>query len=257
MASNDDFIHISTGPGPNSNGWKVSGDFFRRAQASTPWYTEGSVIDSIRNHHRNHHLTVNNAFQCDLLAYADARDDASYSPINNRGDGLVERQFLTPMRRYNDENGGKFGERVVFGTFEYKFQGNEFLLYVVEGHDGMYSKTRMNYILVAPSEKNKEMSELEKEDAQKKTDELLAAGSRWMQELHGEVLVFDQGYWQKNKELYENIQKAEWEDVILEKEKKESIIDDVLGFFDAEDRYAEFGVPWKVSTPSPMYPSHH
>jgi hypothetical protein len=155
------------------------------------------------------------------------------------------------MRRYNDENGGKFGERVVFGSFDYKFQGSEFLLYIVEGHDGNYGKTRMNYILVAPGEEGKAMSEIKKQDAQKKTDELLAAGSKWMQELHEEVLVFDQGFWQKNKDLYQNIQKAKWEDVILEKEKKESIIDDVLGFFDAEERYAEFGVPWKVSTLTP------
>jgi hypothetical protein len=35
------------------------------------------------------------------------------------------------------------------------------------------------------------------------------------------------------------------DDVILEKEKKASIIDDVIGFFNAESRYSEFGVPWK------------
>jgi hypothetical protein len=33
----------------------------------------------------------------------------------------------------------------------------------------------------------------------------------------------------------------------LEKEKKEAIIEDVIGFFDSESRYSEFGVPWKVS----------
>ena len=70
--------------------------------------------------------------------------------------------------------------------------------------------------------------------------------ARWQMELHGEVLVFDQGYWSPNKELWENVQKSNWADVILEKEKKETIIEDVIGFFDAEDRYAEFGVPWKV-----------
>lgn len=51
--------------------------------------------------------------------------------------------------------------------------------------------------------------------------------------------------WQKNKELYDNVQKASWDDVILEKEKKDSLIKDVIGFFDAESRYSEFGVPWK------------
>jgi hypothetical protein len=59
--------------------------------------------------------------------------------------------------------------------------------------------------------------------------------------------VFDQGFWQKNRELWQNIQKSNWEDVILEKGKKEAIIEDVIGFFDSESRYSEFGVPWKVS----------
>lgn len=66
-----------------------------------------------------------------------------------------------------------------------------------------------------------------------------------MQELHNEVLVFDNGYWQKNSELYENVQKSNWEDVILDQTRKDNIIQDVMGFFDAEKRYAEFGVPWK------------
>ena len=46
----------------------------------------------------------------------------------------------------------------------------------------------------------------------------------YSQECHEEVLVFDQGYWQKNKELYQNIQKSNWEDVILGKERKKAII---------------------------------
>lgn len=34
--------------------------------------------------------------------------------------------------------------------------------------------------------------------------------------------------------------------MILEKSKKEAIIEDVIGFFNAEEKYQEFGVPWKV-----------
>lgn len=74
---------------------------------------------------------------------------------------------------------------------------------------------------------------------------MLISSIRWMQELHDEVLIFDNGYWQKNRELYRNVQKSNWEDVILDQERKDNIIDDVIGFFDAEKRYAEFGVPWK------------
>lgn len=150
---------------------------------------------------------------------------------------MSERQFVPPARRYNDETGGAFAETVSFACYDYVYKGDAFLLYIVAGQNGPYGISANNYILVDESES--------KVSAQKKTDGLLAAAAQWQLELHGEVLVFDQGYWQPNRELWENVQKSNWEDVILEKEKKDTIIEDVIGFFDAEDRYAEFGVPWK------------
>lgn len=101
-------------------------------------------------------------------------------------------------------------------------------------------KNVFNYILV------EDVDAEGKEVAQKKADELIAAASSWAQELHDEVLVFDQGFWQKNRDLWQNVQKSNWEDVILEKGKKEAIIEDVIGFFNAEEKYKEFNVPWKV-----------
>ena len=206
----DDFIHISTGPGPAppaANGWSVSRDYFAKTQGER-WFTEGQMVNSIRQSYPKHHLTVNAAWSCELLAFADSRDDTSYAPRSNHSDGLLERSFIPPLRRYNDETGGQFGERVVFGVFDYVFKGNSFLVLVVEGHDGMMGKNRFNYILVAPEQEGKEMSTQEKEEAQRKTDELVKEGTKWMQDLHGEVLVFDQGYWQKNRELWQNIRKA-------------------------------------------------
>ncbi|KAF4628461.1 hypothetical protein G7Y89_g9690 [Cudoniella acicularis] len=251
-SSIDDFIHISTGPEPpvpsSSSKHGVSGAFFGSTHGDR-WFTEGIIVQSIRSKYPKHHLTVNPGYACDLLAFANSREDAVYLSRSNDRDGLLERQFIPPRRRYNDEKGGSMGERVLLGCFDYVFQENAFVLYIVEGSDGMMGKTRYNYILVPPKAEGEEMSIEEKTSAQKKTDELLAAGSRWMQELHNEVLVFDQGWWQKNRELWENVQESNWEDVILEKEKKEAIIDDVIGFFDSETRYAEFGVPWKARLP--------
>lgn len=200
------------------------------------------MVDSIRARYRKHQLTVTSANFLNLLAFADSRDDASYT--TNGSEELVERNFVPPLRRYGDEKGGQFGESVIFGSYDYVFKGNAFLVFIVEGYDGMSYKPKYNYILVALEEKGRVVSAGE---AQGRTDELVKEGGEWMQDLHEEILVFNQGYWQKNRELWENIQKAKWEDVILEKEKKGSIIDDVLGFFDSEEKYAEFGVPWKAS----------
>lgn len=240
----DDFVHISTGPRQASGSGKpapgVAGDFLENTKGER-LFTEGVIADSIRRFHPKHHLSVipsyNGIYGCDLLAYGQAHDDVKVFPHD--GVGLKERIFVPPTRRYNDEDGGAFVDKVIFGTFDYIFKGTQFLLYVIEGTDGAYSKPKYNYLLV-------EGDLGVKPSVQALSDELIHTATAWSQELHGEVLVFDQGFWQKNTELWKNIQKAEWEDVILDAEKKDALIEDVIGFFDAEDRYAEFNVPWKV-----------
>lgn len=59
---------------------------------------------------------------------------------------------------------------------------------------------------------------------------LLMAAGLWAAELHDEILVFDQGFWNKSAALWEEIQKADWKDVILEKERKDSMHKDMSGF---------------------------
>jgi transitional endoplasmic reticulum ATPase len=243
MSPFDDFIHVSTGPPPvsttdGSPAPGVAGSFLENTKGER-LFTEGLIADSIRRNHPKHHLSVTPGYTCDLLAFGQAREDVTISP--HGAVDLKERIFMPPARRYNDENGGAFIDRVVFGCYDYVFNDTQFLLYVVEGSDGAYGKTKYNYLLIEDSSMESRVS------PQSLSDELIEAATAWYQELHNEVLVFDQGFWQKSPELWQNIQKSKWEDVILEKSKKEAIIEDVIGFFDGEDRYAEFNVPWKAS----------
>lgn len=177
---------------------------------------------------------------CDLLAFARGQDNIVVFPHNPK-ENIKERLFAPPQRRYNDDIGGAFIDRVVFGCFDYVYNGTQFLLYVVEGaEDGVgYAKPSYSYLLVEDLKKAGEPS------PQKQIDGLIRAATSWALELHNEVLVFDQGFWQKSADLWQNIQKSKWEDVILEKERKDTIIKDVIGFFDSEKRYEEFSVPWK------------
>ena len=75
---------------------------------------------------------------------------------------------------------------------------------------------------------------------------LLTKAGVWSNELHEEVYVFDSGYWQKNHSLWLEIQKANWDDVILKEEFKTGLQKDVFGFFDSEELYRQLGIPWKV-----------
>ncbi len=245
MSSNDDFVHVTSrafraqaSASSSSRHSTVSEDFFKNSKGDRT-YTEGFIVNSLKEKHPKHHLTITSGF-LDLLAFADSRDDTAYFPRGDSKDMLTERGFVPPARRYGDEAGGTFVDRVVFGCYDYTFRGTPFLVYTVEGSDGSMYKSRFHYILYEDLTKGGDV------EPEKKVNELLKEVGKWSQELHGEVMVFDGGFWQKNKELWQNVQKAEWEDVILEEEKKKSIVEDVIGFFDAEERYSEFGVPWKV-----------
>lgn len=77
------------------------------------------------------------------------------------------------------------------------------------------------------------------------TDALVLAAGKWTSELHDEIWVFDNGYWEKSKELWSAVEGSSWEDVILDPEMKEHLIQDVQGFFDNRDLYAQYAVPWK------------
>jgi len=154
---------------------------------------------------------------------------------------LTERFYLPPKRRLGNTTGIEAVSDPRFGTYNYKYKDIDFIVYIALGQDGF--SINLNHFLLTPVA---DKSEAATEAAQAKADDLLKTIAQWSEDLHREVLVFDQGFWQKNTELYNNIEKAKWKDVILDAERKETIINDVLGFFKSGERYKEYGVPWKV-----------
>ena len=76
-------------------------------------------------------------------------------------------------------------------------------------------------------------------------DELMLAASRFAEDIHDRVLLFDRGYWQLSAELYRSVQNSNWDDVILEPDMKASIKGEVVKFFDSREKYERLKVPWK------------
>lgn len=74
--------------------------------------------------------------------------------------------------------------------------------------------------------------------------ELLLAAGVWSDQLHDDIWVYNQG-WQKNPGLWQEIQKASWDAVILEEDFKRAVQKDVFGFFSSKDTYKELTLPWK------------
>lgn len=67
----------------------------------------------------------------------------------------------------------------------------------------------------------------------------------WNSEVRAEVLVFEEGYWHKDTDLFDSIQMACFETLILADPLKPTIRADAHRFFAAKVRYTELGVPWK------------
>ncbi|KAI1815905.1 ATPase [Poronia punctata] len=170
----------------------------------------------------------------DLLRYAQA-GHASFRPLVKAQKGVFSPMTWTnyiPPRRRIDGDQGTLGEQLNFAKFEYSWRGHDFILYLVDGRDGTtpYGVTHNHYLLSAE---------------RAHTDSLLIAAGAWANELHGEVWVFDGGYWQKNGELFRSIMGAQWDNVILEEDIKKAIIEDHLSFFDSRETYSRLKVPWK------------
>lgn len=67
----------------------------------------------------------------------------------------------------------------------------------------------------------------------------------WSCEVRGEILVFHDGYFQKDKQLLDSIQTATFENLILPESLKRQVQNDFQQFFDARELYERYGIAWK------------
>ena len=192
------------------------------------------VTEALHNSYPKHIITVVLARNCDLLAYAAAGnasaeiDNATDTPVRWRG-------YVFPSRR---GQAGQLGDAIRFAKYKYKWLSEEFILYeAVVRVDRSYPNT-IYYVLREP----------DKEDIidlrSKMTDNLIKSVGDWLIADDKLVYVYD-NYWTTSRALWEEVQKANWNDVILDLGMKKALQDLVGRFFDSKDVYEEAGVPWK------------
>lgn len=75
--------------------------------------------------------------------------------------------------------------------------------------------------------------------------EFVRAVCDWCAAPHDEILEFDDGVWNKSRELFESIEAATFDNLILRDELKEEIRGDFRQFFAARDVYARYRIPWR------------
>lgn len=192
--------------------------------------TDAVIVDSLRSEYPSLHLTIVPQTSCNLITFASS-GNGGLASIDNEKDRLRWSSYVPPATRLHGDEGG-LAESVKFGKFLLDWEGKEYVVFVANGRDGTssYPSVTHQYVL-SPSIQA--------------TDRLLLAAGKWTNELHGEVWVFDGGYWQKSAELWDSVSKASWDDVILDKDMKDAIRGDVDHFFDSRETYENLKIPWK------------
>ncbi|TBU32974.1 P-loop containing nucleoside triphosphate hydrolase protein [Dichomitus squalens] len=143
---------------------------------------------------------------------------------------LISSVYFVPVARRLSQIPGVLVNQIFFGSFRVAWDKYEYLLYVVKFPYGMGSQTQQYVLHEGPEEPARAL--------------VLAAGG-WAAQLHQEVLVFNQGFWRKDHDMWLDLQTANWADVILKEKFKTALQKDVYGFFDSEDLYKSLAIPWK------------
>lgn len=150
---------------------------------------------------------------------------ASANLCNIQQDAYIHKQIIA------DWNGmdNKVYEYSDNASFEVTWQGHKFDVILISWKQD-YCKTRYYWILA---------------DSKELAKKFFAAVCEWNSEIRDEVLVFENGGWNKNQTLFQSIKGANFENLILHGNLKKDIQYDLINFFASQETYAAYNVPWK------------
>ncbi|KAH7343407.1 P-loop containing nucleoside triphosphate hydrolase protein [Rhizoctonia solani] len=177
----------------------------------------------LRDKYPDHSLVVTADWQVNILNL----EGATWKPLEG-----VELQsqvaFIAPSRR---DQPAQVARSIRFGGFDVWWKEERFIVFIASWSAG-FAMTTQHFILK------------EGKDETASLGLLMAAGYQFGQ-IGDSILVFNDGYWQNDYALWEEIQKADWKDVILSPDFKQEIQSDVTNFFASEAIYHELAIPWK------------
>lgn len=224
--------------------------------------TESVVLTALRQQYPEAHITNMPAFVAglptviDLIQYASDASTGAHAELIENADSvpttLSRRNFMPPSRQLDGDDGGNFISQVIFGRYRYEWRGRTWLLFYVTCHNTpSYPLEFKAHFLVSGKgvefpDGSKASGEGEVKDLlQLCDDQLIRSATMWANALHESIWVFNNGFWSQDHELYKNIMKADWGDVILDDKRKQTLQNDVARFFDGRERYQRLRVPWK------------
>jgi DNA replication protein DnaC len=82
-------------------------------------------------------------------------------------------------------------------------------------------------------------------DEKQIAEDLFRAVCEWSCEVRGEILVYHDGYFRKDKRLFNSIKSATFDNLILPNPLKQQIQTDFQRFFNSREVYERYQIPWK------------
>ncbi|HEX5603854.1 MAG TPA: ATP-binding protein [Pyrinomonadaceae bacterium] len=76
-------------------------------------------------------------------------------------------------------------------------------------------------------------------------EDFFSAVCEWSCEVRGEILVYHDAYFRKDKKLFQSIKSATFDNLILPDSLKQQIQNDFQQFFDSREVYERYNIPWK------------
>lgn len=224
MSGIDDFTLVST-----SSQHKLYDDFEEICSAKLG-SLHTSLSGALRREYPELCVTVALAANVNLLQFAAFGN--AVAELDTKTESV---QRLRYFYRGNDRRGvpDQLAEARSFAKYHYRWGNEHFIVYIVtEGWD------TFEYILKEPAEGESVLAQ------PKVTDALINAVGKWQKPDDHYVYLYD-NYWYANRQLWEEVQKASWDDVILNKDMKKALVELMKKFFDSKDIYDDLGVPWK------------
>ena len=185
------------------------------------------LLASLRAEYPEYVVTYAQLLSLPLIAFA--TEGHATATLDIETDSIIRvRLWQQPIRRGAT---GQLSESRVFAKYRYQWGKEEYAVYVVPAYSAQFVLKKLG-----PGE-----TQLSHSVA---TDTLLAKVGQYYHKEQKGIYVYDQS-WRLDRGLYDQVQKASWDKVILDPKMKKELTRISGRFFDSKDIYEDLGVPWK------------
>lgn len=181
-----------------------------------------AIQAALRRQYPELNLTVTTAKNVPLLQFAALGNATAELDITTDS---VERMRYFYEGSIRSGTRDRIADSRTFAKYHYRWASEDFILYVVfmGGYSGSF-----NFILKEPGKDETTNSHCAVTDAL-----IFAVGQSFVSHDENFIYVYD-SYWSASRSLWEQVQKARWEDVILNEQMKKTLTELMTKFFDSE-----------------------